>query len=457
LKNKILYIASIFFSVFLLANTNTSGQARLVINRGSSVYMVMNGGVSATPVYVVLANGNANAITLAGAGTNGGIISESEFNMVLWDIGTNNGTYVLPFQYSTTSYIPLTLNITAGNAGTAAAGGIKFSTYHTIADQKLGTVSTTGLPSDVTNIFPATGTSSPNATDDSYNVVDRFWIIDANTGYTAATKPDPQITFSYLSTGNANSEVAAANNAIDGTLLAQRFNTTLADWGDYLGQAGTTVAGVAANTKTVTTGTSDFTKAGFYRSWTLSSSAAPLPIQMTAFTVECQNYFALLQWTTATEINNDYFTIDRTQDGINFETVAVVKGMGNSTSSHNYSAIDYTPLNGTSYYRISQTDFNGVTTNLNTITFKTCESTQSVNAFTLNNSTIDVQINSLADDNYTLTLMNTLGQVVFTQTKSAAMGLNDYKLNTQVARGVYILQISGSDKVYSKKLYLGAL
>jgi len=455
LKNGILYIASIFSSVFLLANTTANGQAELVINKATPVYMVLNGGTSVTPIYLVLHNGASSAITLTGAGAEGGIISESEFNMVWWDIGTNTGTYTLPFQYSTTRYIPLTFKNTGG-AG-VGSGTIKFSTYHTIADQKIGVVSTTGMPSDVTNMFPATSTSSPSATDDSYYVVDRFWIIDANGGSTPyTTKPSPILTFSYINNGGGGggSEITAPNILTEGNLEAQRFNSTLSTWGDWFGPSGTDAAGAGTGTVTTTTAV---TPGNFFRSWTLSDKSAPLPIQLTGFTAECQNYFALLQWTTATETNNDYFTIDRTQDGVNFETIAVVKGSGNSSTSHNYSAIDYSPLNGTSYYRISQTDFNGVTTNLNAITFKTCESTQSVNAFTLNNNTIDVQINSLADDNYTLTLMNTLGQVVFTQTKSASMGLNDYKLNTQVARGVYILQISGSDKVYSKKLYLGAL
>ncbi len=448
MKNKLLKYFLLLTVTSTLVFNSVSGQARLVMN---GAYMVMNGGVSAKPIYLVLHNGAANAITY----NSGGIISESEFNMIWWDIGTNTGTYTIPFQYSTTRYLPLTFN-NAGAAG-VTSGTIKFSTWHSVADNWAGVVSTTGAPSDVTNMYPATGTSSPSATDDSYYVVDRFWVIDPTGGATPyTTVPNPILTFTYINTGAA-SEVAAPNLAIDGTLLAQRFNNSaLKTWGDWIGPSGHDNTAFGAGTGQVTTNTQIGT-ANFFRSWTLSDQNAPLPIKLTAFTAQCSNYYALLQWETATESNNDYFTIDRTQDGVHYETVAVVKGSGTSSTSHSYSAIDYSPLSGNSYYRISQTDLDGVTTNLNTVVYTPCESTESVNAFTVNNNTIDVQINSNSVDTYTFTIMNALGQVISTQQHNVSVGLNDFKLNPQVARGIYIMQIIGKEKVYSKKLALGAL
>ena len=425
-----------------MAVSNISGQASLVMN---GAYVVMNGGVAAKPIYLVLHNGAASAITY----NSGGIISESEYNMVWWDIGTNTGTYTVPFQYSTTRYIPLTFN-NAGGAG-VTSGTIKFSTWHTVADNWTGVVSSTGPPSDVTNMYPATGVSLPSATDDSYYVVDRFWVIDPTGGSTPyTTLPNPILTFTYINTGT--SEVAAPNAAIDGTLLAQRFNNTaLKTWGDWFGPAGHDNAAFGVGTGQVTTNTQIGT-ANFFRSWTLSDKNAPLPIELESFTANCNNYYALLQWKTASESNNDYFTIDRTQDGVHFETVAVVKGSGTTSTAHSYSTIDYTPLSGSSYYRISQTDLDGVTTNLNSVVYVPCENAESVNAFTVNNNTIDVQINSNSVDTYTITLMNAIGQVISTQTHNVSVGLNDFKLNPQVARGIYILQIVGKEKVYRRNL-----
>src|SRR5207253_2457539 len=58
--------------------------------------------------------------------------------------------------------------------------------------------------------------------------------------------------------------------------------------------------------------------------------------------------------------NSDYFTIERSADGINFESLTYVKGAGNSKITSNYKITDNAPLSGLSYYRLKQTDFNGI-------------------------------------------------------------------------------------------------
>jgi hypothetical protein len=413
------------------------GQVRTTINSG---YIVMANGTSTTPTLIVVHNSAANAITRVG----GGMISESEYNMVQWDIGNTTTTYIVPFQRSTTDYLPLTLQLTGAPAG---AGSIRFSTWETNNDN-------VPRPSDVTNMFPYALPGSPSNTDNSYNAADRFWVIDAHVaGFSYTTYPDPHITFTYQNSTNGTSEVGGSNNAIDNTLIAQRFNSTLGEWGDYMGANGTTV--VTGTHSTVATGANDVKNTGFFRSWVLSSHNSPLPIQLETFTAECSNYYAELYWTTATESNNDYFTIDRTSDGINFETIAVVKGSGTSGTPHNYSAIDYSPLSSVSYYRISQTDFDGVTTHFNTIVYVPCENSESEDAYVDNSNTVNVQINSVAGDNYTISLLSILGQPVITENHSLPAGNSNIKLHPYVSPGVYILNLK-SDKVnYNKKLYIG--
>lgn len=420
------------------------GQGRVFINSG---YIVMDKGVAAKPTYLVIHNPAANAITRTG----GGIISEREYDMIWWDIGTTAASYTIPFQYSTTSYIPLTFNISAG--GGTGSGTLKFSTWHTIADNWVGTMSAAidqGAPSDVTNMTPAWASkSSPSATDDSYYVVDRFWVIDANTGFTA--KPNPILTFTYINSG-AGSEIAAPNVFVESNLLAQRFNTTIADWGDWLGPAGTDAAG--AGTGTVTT-TSQIGTANFFRSWTLSDKDAPLPIALTSFTAECSGNYSLVQWNSATEINNEQYTLSRSADGVNFTTVEIVHGAGTSSTTHNYSVTDYNPLPGTSYYRLSQTDYNGNTTILNIITFKECgNSSNTVNAYN-SDGVINLNITSEINDNYSVTLLTVLGQPILSETHSVSMGDNTIKLYPNVSDGIYILNVKGEKVNYNKKLYIG--
>jgi hypothetical protein len=66
-----------------------------------------------------------------------------------------------------------------------------------------------------------------------------------------------------------------------------------------------------------------------------------------------------INWQTATEINNDYFTIEKSKNGIGFTAVAIVDGAGNSQSTLNYQTTDPSPYNGVSYYRLKQTDLDG--------------------------------------------------------------------------------------------------
>lgn len=105
---------------------------------------------------------------------------------------------------------------------------------------------------------------------------------------------------------------------------------------------------------------------GFY--FTLGSVnniTTPLPITLVDFKaqvigddkVECT-------WETASELNNDYFTLESSQNGIEWRKIAEVKGVGNSSSLVEYDKIDEKPYTGLSYYRLSQTDFDGKTEQL---------------------------------------------------------------------------------------------
>ncbi|MCB9364819.1 MAG: T9SS type A sorting domain-containing protein [Flavobacteriales bacterium] len=85
----------------------------------------------------------------------------------------------------------------------------------------------------------------------------------------------------------------------------------------------------------------------------------PLPIKLTSFNVNPNKNIVDISWQTAAEINNDYFTIERSNNGFEWEEISKVKGAGNSNYKLSYNDIDYSPLSGVSYYRLKQTDFNG--------------------------------------------------------------------------------------------------
>ena len=93
--------------------------------------------------------------------------------------------------------------------------------------------------------------------------------------------------------------------------------------------------------------------------WRDTDNVTTLPITLLSFDAEKKIDVVFLSWTTLSEINNDYFTIEKTKDGKNYSEVGKVKGAGNANEQLDYRLIDETPYNGLSYYRLKQTDFNG--------------------------------------------------------------------------------------------------
>lgn len=89
----------------------------------------------------------------------------------------------------------------------------------------------------------------------------------------------------------------------------------------------------------------------------------PLPIELLDFKASVTpNQQVQLDWTTVTEINNDFFTLERSVDGIDFEDFAIVDGAGTSREILHYQYFDQSPYFGQSYYRLRQTDFDGTET-----------------------------------------------------------------------------------------------
>jgi hypothetical protein len=89
-------------------------------------------------------------------------------------------------------------------------------------------------------------------------------------------------------------------------------------------------------------------------------SITPLPVELLYFEGDAHSLFNNLRWSTASEHNSDYFEIQVSIDGLNWEYVGTRTAAGNSTQVQNYSYLDYFDESGIHYYRLKQIDFNGV-------------------------------------------------------------------------------------------------
>jgi hypothetical protein len=109
----------------------------------------------------------------------------------------------------------------------------------------------------------------------------------------------------------------------------------------------------AANMKLTATGVQSFS------TWTVASADTPMPIVLLSFDGKPVQDAVELSWVTAAEINNDYFTIERSTNGKDFDIIAYKEGAGTTSQTQYYSLTDDQPLPGLAYYRLKQTDYNG--------------------------------------------------------------------------------------------------
>lgn len=127
-----------------------------------------------------------------------------------------------------------------------------------------------------------------------------------------------------------------------------------------------------------------------------TSDYESLPIELLSFSVSINDKANTLKWTTATELDNDYFTLEKSKDGIEFEIFEMVEGAGNSLSRLDYQIDDATPFQ-TTYYRLKQTDFDGKFTYSNIIV---AENKTSNFEISMNSSSIAISTNEVAENAY---------------------------------------------------------
>ena len=165
--------------------------------------------------------------------------------------------------------------------------------------------------------------------------------------------------------------------------------------------------------------------------------ASILPVKMVSFTTREEGKKVKLNWQTATETDNDYFTVERSTNQDNWTAIKKVKGAGNSTDLNSYEATDDSPVSGTSYYRIRQTDFNGNTTFSETRSVRIESHRGSVSVFPVPNTGNRITLNGINEyRNQELSVINAAGAMVHTT------GLTNATVELPaMSKGVYFLRI----------------
>lgn len=192
----------------------------------------------------------------------------------------------------------------------------------------------------------------------------------------------------------------------------------------------------------------------FFTIGTVDQGASPLPVSLINFHCKKDNLTqATLSWNTVSETDNDYFTIEKSTDGKQYQYLARIKGAGNSSELRKYQYTDRDLQMGNTYYRIKQTDFNGTTEIKDQCVVMNLASPES-GVVTLYpnpaNNTIHVQDDR--DGSKTITVFNNLGQVVveIANNEESNMEINCSGLS----EGIYMIQVRYTDGFVANKKFL---
>ncbi len=421
---------AVLFSFFAIHT-----QAQLVFNNGG--YLVMNGGTSGSPLFTVL-GGTAIPATPITVSASGGIIAEKEFHKLRYPLGTNTTAINVPFLRGATLTNKVDVGLAVIVGGIGAGGVIDFSNV-AATTTATGWDNNTYKPSMVTHMSQST---APGTNGSDY-AIDRFWLVNAS-GYSA--KPSINLTFTYLDDEWATN---TGNTITETNLQAQRFNTTSNIWGDYLSGTVNTVT----NTVTATVALLDF-----YTAWTLTDRTNPLPIKLKTISATCANATIQLHWITATETNNNYFTIEKSTNGILFEPIATIAGAGNSSIDKEYTYTDINTLASQTYYRLKQTDYDG-NYEYSDVFSANCVANFSAFEFNKanvnNDGTIVLAVNTAQEETKNVVFTDVLGQTLYNVPHTFSQGYNQITLSTvYLAKGIYFITLTNATGTYTKKIII---
>jgi len=316
-------------------------------------------------------------------------------------------------------------------AGTSLPASTPFTTYAIPVPSAAGTP-VAGMPTNSFNAIPAAErlmTCYNGTIDTIYYVVQ---------GSLTASQSETQVSIKLTPT-------AATAVLIWGGHLGSR-----ADWG-YTGTSPKSAGGISGSPFHMrlvgwslgSVGNQDRSLAGP----AVQPPPGSLPVELIHFGVEKSGMINKVEWTTASEINNDYFRLERAGETLEFQQVAVVRGAGNATTVNEYSWIDEQPLKGISYYRLVQTDYDGHQEVFGPVSAHQAEKKNLLvvsaypNPFT---TKFNLIYHSSGKSMVQLDVLDADGKKVFSESLPSSEGFNKYELPADkiIADGVFFIIFS---------------
>jgi hypothetical protein len=186
----------------------------------------------------------------------------------------------------------------------------------------------------------------------------------------------------------------------------------------------------------------------------------PLPVELVNFDALVNGNQIDLKWVTATEINNDYFVVEKSKDGKIWEEVVWTDGAGNSNHIIDYYEKDLNPYEGISYYRLKQVDFDGKYSYSNIVPVA-YEKNVSKEITVLPNpvkkgETLYLEIKGFKDSDVLLILRDVKGNEFYSKAQviESNYQLKAIQLDNNLPIGTYLIIASSIDKLVTKKIII---
>lgn len=255
-----------------------------------------------------------------------------------------------------------------------------------------------------------------------------YWMLDRTTG-----SSDVAVTLSW------DTRSCGVTNLSD--LRVARWDG--AQWTDKGngGTTGTTAAGTVVSSAAVT-GFGPFTLAS-------STITNPLPVELVTFAANCEQEDAVLRWSTASEYNNDYFTIESSLNAHDWQAAAIIEGTGTTSNLTNYLWVDASNRGRDMYYRLSQTDYNGTTTLHEPVYLSNCSEADS--RLSIYPNPAKSIVNILTDEKINqIRVLDPAGKAV-----SAPIDYHYKQVNfSESPNGVYFIEITTPKAIFNEKVVI---
>ena len=165
----------------------------------------------------------------------------------------------------------------------------------------------------------------------------------------------------------------------------------------------------------------------------VSRDLAVLPITLVQFTGTLMNQEILLSWVTASELNNDYFVVEKSSDATNWTSLGSVRGHGTTYERNEYSLLDPQPYQGNNYYRLKQVDYDGTVHYSRIILINFLGTIQSENTFSVQpnptSGSVMAIVNSDVDYHVNFRIINAQGQLMGTKDVTLGKGENHIRFD----------------------------